>query len=186
MGTVSGVKYWKCPKCGEILEKGALEKGIVRPGQENSIIGTGTCSKCGTGYSQSAIYGGDYDFVGDQPKGKVPTDRVPTVVSIVLFREGRDPPPDGAGYCRRILRTHYGERGPTVRGWQMIGRFDRPAADSAGALYSALVESGQIPDYGHATDAIECEGPDGHHVAALVFWHESTEKAPRKRWRFWK
>lgn len=186
MGTVSGVKYWKCPKCGEILEKGMLEKGIVRPGQAENIVGTGTCSKCGTGYAQSAIYGGAYDFVGDQPTGEVPADRVPTVVSVVLFREGGDPPSDAAGYCRRILRTHYGENGPTVRGWQMIGRFDRPTAGSAGALYSGLVEKGQIPDYGHPTDLIEGEGPDGHHVVALVFWHESTEKALRNRWRFWK
>jgi hypothetical protein len=57
MGTVSGVRYWKCPKCGDILEKGALEKGIVQAGQANNIVGTGTCSRCGTGYAQSAIYG---------------------------------------------------------------------------------------------------------------------------------
>jgi hypothetical protein len=124
--------------------------------------------------------------VEDQPTGKTPTGRVPTVVSIVLFREGADAPPDAAGYCRRVLVTHYGGPGPTVQGWQMIGRLDRPAAGSAGVLYSALVESGQIPDYGRSTDAIECEGPDGHHVAALVFWHESTEKAARKGWRFWR
>lgn len=80
-------------------------------------------------------------------------------------------------YCRRVLVMHYGGKAPTIQGWQMVGRLDRPAADSTGALYSAMVASGEIPDYGHPTDAIECEGPDGHHVAALVFWHESTEKA---------
>ncbi len=93
MGTVTDVKYWKCPSCGQILEKGMLEKGIVQPGEPaDRIIGTGTCSGCGTGHAQSAIYGGEYDFAGDQPTDEVPSDRVPTVVSVVLFREGSEPP----------------------------------------------------------------------------------------------
>lgn len=187
MGTVTDVKYWKCPKCGEILEKGMLEKGIVRPGQPaDRIIGTGTCSGCRTGYAQSAIYGGEYDFVGDRPTGAVPADRVPTVVSVVLFREGSTPPPDVASYCRQVLRKHYGTTALSVRGWQMIGRLDRPTAATIGALYSGHVAKGEIPDYGHPTDEIEVEGPDGNHVAALVFWHESAVKASKKKWRFWR
>jgi hypothetical protein len=180
METVSSVRYWKCPKCGEILEKGMLEKGSVRPGQQLNIAGTGTCTGCGTGYSQAAIYGGEYDFVGDQPTGEAPKDQVPTVATVVLFREGATPPPDAAGYCRQVLRKHYGTSKLTLRDWQMIGRLDRPTAADTGALYSGLVEQGQIPDYGHPTDQIEGEGPDGNHVAALVFWHESAPKAARK------
>jgi hypothetical protein len=107
---------------------------------------------------------------------QIPPERVPTVVSIVLFHQGANPPSDAEGYCRRILGAHYGGSEPTVLGWRMIGRNDRPTARSAGDLYSDHVSKGQIPDYGHWTDTIECEGPDGHHVVALVFWHESAEK----------
>ncbi len=193
MGTVSGNKYWRCPGCGEVLEKGMLEKGIVQPGQPaDRIMGTGTCSGCGTGYSQSAIYGGEYDFVGEQVE-EAPTDRVPTVVSLVLFREGAQPPADAQSYCERVLRGHYG-REVIVRGWQLIGRLDRPTTAAIGALYSQLRDTHQIPDYGHPTDQLEVDGPDGNHVAALVFWHEFikaaspgavTPTAATKKRRFW-
>ena len=63
----------------------------------------------------------------------------------------------------------------------MIGRLDRPTAAALGPLYSAHVENGEIPDYGHPTDQIECEGPDGQHVAALAFWHASVPRAPCER-----
>lgn len=189
MATVTDVKYWKCPNCGELLEKGMLENGIVQPGQAaDRIFGTGTCSGCGNGYPQAAIYGGEYDFFGAQPTEEVPADRVPTTVSVVLFREGREPPSsDPQEYCATVLREHYG-REVIIQGWQLVGRLDRPTAGTIGALYSGHVAKGNLPDYGDPTDQLELEGPDGTHVAALLFWHESMRKGPeaaQKKRRFW-
>jgi hypothetical protein len=47
-------EYWKCPRCGGILQKGA---GAMFA----QVIGTATCAGCGTKFSQSDIYGGKYD-----------------------------------------------------------------------------------------------------------------------------
>jgi hypothetical protein len=189
VATITDVRYWKCPKCGELLEKGLLESGMVNPGESaDRIFGTGTCSGCGTGYPQSAIYGGEYDFLGARPTEEAPEDRVPTVVSVVLFREGREPPSsDPQAYCATVLREHYG-RDVIIDGWQLVGRLDRPTAGDIGALYSGHVSKGSIPDYGTPTDQLERDGPDGQHVAALVFWKESMRRAdaPRpKKKRFW-
>jgi len=46
--------YWKCPKCGGILQKGA---GAMFA----ETIGVATCGGCGAKFSQSDVYGGKYD-----------------------------------------------------------------------------------------------------------------------------
>jgi ankyrin repeat protein len=46
--------YWKCPKCG-----GILQKGVGRMFAET--IGIATCGGCGAKFNQSDVYGGKYD-----------------------------------------------------------------------------------------------------------------------------
>jgi hypothetical protein len=46
--------YWKCPKCGGVLQKGA---GAMFA----QTIGVATCGGCGATFSQSDVYGGKYD-----------------------------------------------------------------------------------------------------------------------------
>jgi len=177
-GTSAGVPnvteapYWRCPGCGELLEKKSL--GVLAfPGEPaNRMIGTSSCGACGAGFPHQEVYGGAYDFVGEAPAG-APAGAAPTAVSIVLFREGSDAPGGPEGYCQRVLMDHYGGLGPSVRGWRMVGRLDRPTAGSVGALYAQLRDTGQLPDYGTPTEQFEADGPDGNHVAVLVFWHES-------------
>ncbi len=50
-------KFWKCPQCGAILRKTIA--GPFAPGAR--IIGTATCNKCGTQFSQQDVYDGKYD-----------------------------------------------------------------------------------------------------------------------------
>jgi len=169
---VTEAPYWRCPGCGELLEKKSL--GVLAfPGEPaNRMIGTSSCGACGAGFPHQEVYGGAYDFVGEAPAG-APAGAAPSAVSIVLFREGSDAPGGPEGYCQRVLMDHYGGLGPSVRGWRMVGRLDRPTAAAVGALYAQLRDTGQLPDYGTPTEQFETDGPDGNHVAVLVFWQES-------------
>ena len=55
--------FWKCPKCGGILEKGL---GSLFAGAQ--IVGVATCGGCHAQFPQSDVYGGKYDL---KPKGGV-------------------------------------------------------------------------------------------------------------------
>ena len=51
--------YWRCPKCGATLEKGAAKLGF---NPYAVMIGTATCGHCGAQFQQSDVYGGKYDI----------------------------------------------------------------------------------------------------------------------------
>ena len=51
--SVNNSKYWQCPKCTGVLEKGFHGAAIV--------IGAATCSYCGAQYSQGEVYDGKWD-----------------------------------------------------------------------------------------------------------------------------
>ncbi|MGH2740051.1 MAG: hypothetical protein ACRDH6_06190, partial [Actinomycetota bacterium] len=114
-------------------------------------------------------------LVYERPAPKVPAGGVPTVVSVVLFREGSTPPAgDPDTYVARVVQEHYGTV-PQIRGWQLVGRLDRPTLETIEGLYVGHKNAGAIPDYGTPTQSFEATGPDGTHTATLVFWHESAQ-----------
>ena len=47
--------YWKCPRCGSVLQKGI---GAIL----GAVVGTATCGKCGAAFPQSEVYGGKFDI----------------------------------------------------------------------------------------------------------------------------
>ncbi len=192
--SVTDCKFWRCPKCAEVLEKGLLGT-MLFPGQVVDISGTGTCGKCGAAFPEAEIYGGTYDFVGVRPTA-VPTDMAPTRISVVIFREGSEPPADTERYYRQIVHDRYGDPQPKVESWRMVGRSDPPTAADAATHYARLSEAGQLPKYGQPSDEFEGTGPDGNKIAVLFFWHDSRRDQPRdtsaaankprrKWWQFW-
>jgi thiol-disulfide isomerase/thioredoxin len=54
-GTPLGKSYWRCPKCSATQEK------RQRPNLEGTGAATVTCAACGAAYSETDIYGGNYD-----------------------------------------------------------------------------------------------------------------------------
>lgn len=57
--TKGGSSYWKCPKCGAILEKsmGAALRGAIA----DRIEGSSTCVPCGAVFAANDVYSGKYD-----------------------------------------------------------------------------------------------------------------------------
>lgn len=166
---VTDSKYWRCPSCGEVLEKGGLGVFIFPGDDSGNIIGTATCSKCEAGYSQPDVYGGVYDFVGERA-GATQPDQRPSSVNVVLFREGSDPPPEPKRYCEQVVLERYGEPCPEVQEWYLVGWMGQPNAEQAAVAYAANREAGQIPEFGRLADEVETTGPDDRRVAALFFW----------------
>jgi len=162
-------KYWKCPNCGEVLEKGGLNV-FISPGQDSGkIIGTATCGKCQAGFPQSDVYGGTYDFVGERAPDRSSLSARPTGLRVLVLREGEKPPPEPQQYCEQIVYERYGDPPPATKEWNMIGSLVPPNAEQTAVLYSQL-RATKIPDYGRPTDEFECTGSDGAKVAALFFW----------------
>src|ERR1700752_3139024 len=54
-----GSSYWKCPKCGAILEKPM--SATLRVGIADRIEGSSTCVPCGAVFAASDVYSGKYD-----------------------------------------------------------------------------------------------------------------------------
>ena len=114
-------------------------------------------------------------------------------MSLVVFRQGAKPPADPARYCQQIVHDRYGEPGPSVHEWRMVGNPDAPSSSDAVARYSRLSESEQLPDFGRPTDEFEGTGPDGNQIAVLFFLHaprgagaEEPGFTQERWWKFWK
>lgn len=52
-------KFWQCPKCYQILEKGM--GGMSHGSAYRSVEGSATCGGCGAQYEQQYVYLGWYD-----------------------------------------------------------------------------------------------------------------------------
>lgn len=116
-------------------------------------------------------------LVYERTAPEVPAGAVPTNLSVVIFREGSTAPEgDPDTYAARVVQAHYGNA-PQIRGWQIVGRLDRPTLETIEGLYVSHKNAGAIPDYGTPTESFEAPGPDGNHTATLAFWHESAQAA---------
>src|SRR5512145_2160702 len=62
---VSGNRYWRCPACGGVQGKRDLDTAYV-PGAPIAAGATVACSKCGREHDAGAVYGGNFDFTGEQ------------------------------------------------------------------------------------------------------------------------
>lgn len=173
MGRVTtDCKYWKCPSCGEVLEKGGLGMFMFPGDDTDKILGTSTCSKCGAGFSQSDVYGGAYDFAGERAPTTSPPEEAPASLSVVLFREGAESPDEPRAYCEQVVQERYGVVPcPGIDNWYLVGWMGEPSAAQAAVAYARNRETGQIPDLGSPADEFESTGPDGAQVAALFFWN---------------
>jgi len=178
--TITSCRLWKCPSCGEVLEKGALGK-VVHPGEPASrIVGTATCGKCGAKYSQSDVYGGRYDYdpaAKEQSGGQ----QAPTQVSLVVFALGSTQAPteeNAKVYCEQILSTRH----PDARMVKhlVVGFMDQEmTAGESVALYESLVKDGKLPDLGRHFDSFVGPGPDGKPIAVLFFSAEGGTATDR-------
>jgi ankyrin repeat protein len=163
---VSTSRLWKCPKCGELLEKKNL--GIVwMPGDALSrVAGTGTCSRCGSNFPQSDIYGGRFDASAPNiTSGK--TEQY-TQVSVVVFKIGSNRPPlDVESYCMRVLK----EKLPRAElaSYYIVGFPDDLRIDEAYLLYQSHVSKGQLPDLGKQIDYLKKSGTGDDNIVALFF-----------------
>ena len=193
MGEITNCSFWKCPNCGEVLNKGGLGT-IFSVGQPtDGIFGSGTCGKCAASFAQADIYGGKYDFVYSRVAETLPADNVPARINLVIFRQGAKPPTDPERYCQKVVHDKYGESGPSVQGWRMVGNPDAPSSSDAVARYAMLSENGQLPDFGRPIDEFAGTGPDGNEIAVLFFSHASRSVGAeqlgfthKKWWQFWK
>jgi hypothetical protein len=166
VGRVTDCRLWKCPKCGELLEKGAL--GTVWMPFESiaKVAGTGTCSKCGTEFSQSDIYGGRFDVKTSISSPK--SEEQPRSLSIVVFRiRSYQPPSDAKSYCRKVLSTKFPSA--NMDSHYLVGFADDLSTGEAFALYQDFVRKGQLPDLGRQVDSLKGSGPGGDSVVALFF-----------------
>ena len=121
------------------------------------------------------------------------SNKVPTRVSLVIFRQGAKPPTDQERYCQDVVRDRYGKPGPSLQGWRIVGDPNAPSSSDAVVRYSRLSENGQLPDFGRPADEFEGTGPDGNKIAALFFWHapqsagaEESGFTHKRWWEFWK
>jgi len=176
VGYVTDCALWKCPKCGELLEKSAL--GIVWfPFEEiTKVKGTGTCSKCGAKFPQSDIYSGSYDV--KTSTASIRSGEMPESLSIVLFRlRSNQPPPDDKSYCRKVLAKKFPK--VDMKSNYIIGFANDLSTWKAFALYQELVRKGQLPDLGSQVDSFEGLGPDGANIVAL-FFNEQLRKTGKE------
>jgi ribosomal protein L37AE/L43A len=54
-------QLWKCPNCGNILEKGA-DVDVMNLLGPSKLVGIATCDSCGATFSQKDVYSGKYDI----------------------------------------------------------------------------------------------------------------------------
>ena len=193
MSEVTDCNFWKCPNCGEVLNKGLLGTIFCVGQPTDGIVEAGTCGKCAASFSQADIYGGKYDFVYSRLPESLPANKVPARISLVIFRQGAKPPTDPERYCQDVAQDRYGKPGPSVQEWRMVGNPNAPSSLDAVARYARMSESEQLPDFGRPTDEFEGTGPDGHQIAVLFFLHPARSAGAeesgvtRKRWwKFWK
>ena len=52
--------FWQCPNCGGILEKRKATLGVVD--DVAGLMGSATCSFCGTSHSATQVYEGAFDL----------------------------------------------------------------------------------------------------------------------------
>ena len=123
----------------------------------------------------------------------LPADKVLSRISLVVFRQGTKPPANPERYCQQIVHDRYGEPGPSIHEWRVVGNPDAPSASEAVARYSRLSESEQLPDFGRPTGEFEGTGPDGNQIAVLFFLYaprragaEQSGFAKKEWWEFWK
>jgi len=166
---VTDCRLWKCPKCSELLEKGALGT-VWMPGEPiTKVAGTGTCSKCGSEYQQADIYGGRFDVEAPVSAAKAP--REPKALSIVVFRiRSYHPPSDPKSYCRNVLVKKFPKA--RMESHYVVGFADNLTPSEAFALYQDYVRKGQLPDLGQQIESFKGSGPEGDSVVALFFTGE--------------
>jgi hypothetical protein len=63
--TVSANRYWRCPACGGVQGKRELDNTYM-PGTPLQAEGSVTCNKCSREHPAAAVYGGEYDFTGEE------------------------------------------------------------------------------------------------------------------------
>lgn len=166
VGRVSDCRLWKCPKCGELLEKGGLGSIWMPFDPIAKVAGTGTCSKCGTEFSQSDIYSGRFDV--KTSVSSVISEEQPRSLSIVVFRtRSYQPPADPKSYCRKVLSTKFPNS--NMDNHYLVGFAGDLSTEEAFALYQDFVRKAQLPDLGRQVDSLKGSGPGGDAVVALFF-----------------
>ena len=165
-GVVTDCRIWKCPKCGELLEKRGLG-GIWIPFEPISkVAGTGTCTTCGTAYEQSDIYGGRFDVHTVAPVAK--SRESPPLITLLVFRlRSFDPPSDPKAYCKQVLATRF-PRARLQRHF-VAGNAGDLTVNEAVALYQDFTKKGQLEDLGKLFDSFAGSGPLGDRIVALFF-----------------
>lgn len=175
--SVTDCKLWKCPKCGELLEKGALGADWMPFEPITKVVGTGTCSKCGSTFAQSDIYGGRFDV--ETPLSSVKSHEQPRALSIVVFRiRSYQPPSDAKSYCHKVLATKF-PSADMERNY-IVGFADDLSTGEAFALYHEFVRKGQLPDLGRQIESFKGSGPGGDNIVALFFAGEKPENGDEK------
>lgn len=165
-GHITDCRLWKCPKCGELLEKGGLGTVWIPFDPISKVAGTGTCAKCGAEFPQSDIYGGRFDV--RTPVSSVKVTEQPEEVSIVVFRiRSSEPPSDAKSYCRRVLTKKYPNA--NMESHYIVGFADDLTTAEALALYQDFVRKGQLPDLGRQIDSLQGAGPEQDSIVALFF-----------------
>lgn len=163
---VTDSRLWKCPECGELLEKGGLGTIFMPSDPITKVAGTATCSKCGAQFLQSDIYGGRFDV--KTPVSSLKSAEEPKSVSIVVFRiRSHQPPSDAKSYCRKVLSNKFPNS--DMESYYIVGFADDLSTGEAFSLYQNYVQKGQLPDLGRQIDSVEGSGPGGDTIVALFF-----------------
>ncbi|MGQ9731387.1 MAG: hypothetical protein ACUVX8_08940 [Candidatus Zipacnadales bacterium] len=165
-GRVTSCRLWKCPNCGELLEKTGLGTLWMPSDPLSKVAGTATCGRCGSEFSQSEVYGGRFDV---QPAATVgqPADQAKQVSVVVFVTRSHQPPADPESYCRKVAAKRF--PGARVTSHYVVGFADDLSVAEALALYQRFVETGQLPRLDPQMDAFTGRGPDGKDIVALFF-----------------
>lgn len=166
VGQVSDCRLWKCPQCGELLEKGALGTVWMPFDPITKVAGTGNCSACGSEFPQSDIYSGRFDV--KTPRVSFTSTEQPKSASIVVFRiKSYQPLPDAKSYCHKLLAKRFPSA--DMDSYYIVGFADDLTTGEAFALYQGYVRKGRLPDLGRQIDSLKGSGPGGDTVVALFF-----------------
>lgn len=164
--TITDCSFWKCPNCGELLQKKDLNT-IFKVGESAlNLAETETCGACGCRYPGSEIYGGKYDsneIVNSQSKSEPPH-----ILSIVVFRIKTNKQTNNPHiHCRKIMDIKYPLSVMYLN--YEVGFATFMSEYEALALYNSLVAQSRIQSLGTKFDLYSGTDNEGIDYIAILF-----------------
>ncbi len=115
-----------------------------------------------------------FGFSPQQQFQNIAANKLPAKVSVVIFREGGDQPPEPEQYFRAVVEHVYRDTSVQIDQWRIVGVRSALTAPEASSLYRQCAVEGKLDYFGYECERFEGVGTDGRKIAALFFSKEQS------------